>query len=133
MDKTHLNQLQLLSAAALGDSHYGTVVKAFILQKKPYLKPHALHETFSQYASAKFQSEVLVELLQLDILNEEESDVINRAQNKTISTKAKNASREEYRNASALEALIGVLYLQGAEDRLAIVMTKIIEKCGESI
>ena len=54
----------------------------------------------------------------MDILSEEEIDIVRRARNANIHTRAKNYSIEEYRHATALEALIGYLYLTANTDRL---------------
>ena len=46
---------------------------------------------------------------------------------------AKNASREEYLEATGFEALAGYLYLSGEYERLAFLIKKGMEKTGLSI
>ena len=51
-------------------------------------------------------------------LSEEEYAVYKRGRNAKPSSMAKNASTEEYLEATGFEALIGYLYLEGRFDRM---------------
>ncbi len=57
-----------------------------------------------------------------DKLNEQEEDIVRRARNTNSISKAKNASLIEYKRATALEALLGYLYITGQNDRLQEIM-----------
>ena len=72
--------------------------------------------------NAHSQRELLFKVI--DELTEEETDIVHRARNANIHSKAKNFSIEEYRHATAFEALIGYLYLIGEYDRLDYILTK---------
>ena len=61
-------------------------------------------------------------------LSEEEQDISRRARNSHIHTKAKNFSYAEYIHATALEALVGYLYLTGQETRLEEILTISLEE-----
>ena len=52
-------------------------------------------------------------------LTEEEHAVYKRGRNANSYTKAKNASRKDYRNATGFEAVLGYLYLKEDFTRLA--------------
>lgn len=61
-------------------------------------------------------------------LTEEEQDVFRRGRNASPHSIPQNASREEYQTATALEALFGWLYLQGQNDRLNELFSKMMEE-----
>ena len=54
----------------------------------------------------------------MEELTEEERAVYKRGRNAKPHTVAKNASVNDYRKATGLEALFGYLYLSGQEDRI---------------
>ena len=77
----------------------------------------------TKYVKASAQADILKELeIQL---TEEEQDIVRRARNTQNHHLPKNASVQEYMYATALEGLIGYLYLTGQEIRL----NEILEKC----
>ena len=76
--------------------------------------------------SAKAQSNALLYLRRENLLEEWEWDVARKARNKSSQTRAKNATIQEYRNSSGLEALIGYLSLAGEMARIEALMTIII-------
>jgi len=55
------------------------------------------------------------------MLDEEEQNVVRRARN-VHQTPSKNADRAEYHRATALEALIGYLYITGRRDRMSEIL-----------
>ena len=59
-----------------------------------------------------------------DVLTETEADVVRRARNHKITSKPKNADPVTYKMATAFEALLGYLYLDGQEERLQAVMER---------
>lgn len=54
----------------------------------------------------------------MGLLTEEEADIARRCRNTHTPAKAKNASMSDYKRATALEGVLGYLYLSGNEDRL---------------
>ena len=54
----------------------------------------------------------------LSRLTEEEAAVFRRGRNAQVHTVPRGASRGEYAEATALEALMGYLYLQGRQERI---------------
>lgn len=85
--------------------------------------PNMLTKTAHILVSAVCQSFVMEEIAEL--LTEKEQEIIRRARNYRTNNKAKNAGLSEYKRATALEALIGFLYLKGDTARLI----EIEQKC----
>ncbi len=79
-------------------------------------KAGKLHVVASRTVNAHAQS-VLADNI-YDMLTELEKDVFHRARNTKSSHNAKNQTREDYKKATALEAVIGYLYLMGQTDRI---------------
>ena len=79
------------------------------------------------YVSAKSQAQTLETLIEEPWFTEEEMDILKRGRNAKSYTKAKNTDVQTYRKSSALEAVIGFLYLEHREERLKVLLDKIIE------
>ncbi|GAA4723509.1 Mini-ribonuclease 3 [Brevibacillus fulvus] len=105
--------------AFLGDATYAHCVRYHLIARG-LVKPNQLHKTANQYVSAKAQANILLTLLPM--LTEEEVGVVKRGRNAKSGSVAKNADIIDYRHATAFEALIGYLYLQGREERIAEIM-----------
>ncbi len=84
----------------------------------------------SEIVSARWQSRILFEIR--EVLNDRELKVCKRGRN-TSSTVPKSATVEEYREATAFEALLGYLKLAGEEERLRFILQKSCEVCGRRI
>lgn len=114
-------QLNPLVLAFVGDSLFSFYVKTERL-KLTSAKVNNLNNASSKLVNAHNQRELLFKVI--NELTEEENDIVHRARNANIHSKAKNFSIEEYRHATAFEALIGYLYLIGEYDRLDYILTK---------
>lgn len=110
-----MNTLSPLTLAFLGDSVYEMFIRTKILSmgNRPASE---LHKIAVGYVKAKAQAIAAHKILA--ILNEEETEIYKRGRNTNIHTVPKNADMADYRHATALEALIGYLYLKGDESRL---------------
>ena len=116
-----------LVLAYIGDCVYELVVRSVIVQKGSR-QPDKLHKEAAGFSKAGTQRKIYEALL--DEVTEEEADILRRGKNAHFHTKAKNATVNEYKCATALEALLGYLYLNGEMER-ALVLLKIgIKKCG---
>ena len=104
-----------LTLAFVGDCVFDLVIRTVIVERANR-SPHELHKMKSAIVKAKTQAE-LGEAIQ-ELLSEEEQSVYRRGRNAKSGTTAKNASVGDYRKATALEALIGYLFLQNREDRI---------------
>ena len=104
-----------LSLAFVGDGVLELLVRARLVAESR-ASVGVLHKQAVRMVSAKGQFEALADVQAL--LTEEESDVLRRGRNASKATVAKNASVEEYRASTGLEALFGWLYLQNRLQRI---------------
>lgn len=65
------------------------------------------------------------------MFTDEEMDILKRGRNAKSHTKAKNTDVQTYRKSSAIEAVIGFLYLEKREERLEALLNKIITIVNE--
>ena len=110
-----INTLSPLSLAFLGDSVYEMFIRTKILSNgnRP---TNELHKIAVGYVKAKAQAGAAHKIF--DMLTEEETTIYKRGRNTNIHTVPKNADMADYRHATALETLIGYLYLKGDNERL---------------
>lgn len=104
-----------LTLAYLGDAVYELVVRT-IFVKRVNCQPQKLHHQVTAFVSAKAQAEMIEGLM--DELTEEERAVYRRGKNSKPYTKAKNASMQEYLEATGFEAVMGYLYLREEFERM---------------
>ena len=120
MDRSAFHQGQMpgsLELAYLGDTLWDLMVRARLVKKGGRMKE--LHRAAVKQVCAKAQSEALGRIEAL--LTEEEAAVVRRARNARQSP-TKNADPGEYHRATALEALVGWLYLTGQRSRMEELM-----------
>jgi len=110
-----------LSLAYAGDAVYDLVIRS-ILVGNGNISNNNLHKAATGYVSARAQA-VIVEKM-LPELSEEEASVYRRGKNSKPSSRAKNATLNEYQKATGFEALLGYLYLTGQQDRLLEIIDK---------
>ncbi len=103
-----------LTLAFIGDAVYDLIFRTVTVQKGN-TSANRLHNQTVAYVKAPAQA-ALVEKI-LDGLTPEEFAVYKRGRNAKSYTIAKNATREEYRKATGLEALTGYLYLTNQMER----------------
>lgn len=128
MEEAQAIKLNALSLAFLGDSVYTLFVRARAVEKMDAL-PARMNEYCRAFVRASAQAKAYKTLE--PELTEEEKSVAHRARNSHPGNKAKNASVSDYMNATALEALIGYLYVTGREERLNYIQNKAMEVCDE--
>ena len=121
---TDVKFLNPLVMAFVGDSIYSLYVKTQQLNLFAE-KVNNLTKKTAEQVNAKAQEQALFKVM--DTLTEEEIDIVKRARNANIHTRAKNYSIEEYRHATALEALLGYLYLTSNTNRLQELLKLIFE------
>ena len=114
-DEKQINQLSPLTWAYVGDAVYELYVRTYLIDTTN-LKPNNLHKESIKYVKARAQAEILSNLQ--EILTEEERDIVRRARNTQNHHLPKNANVQEYMYATALEGLIGYLYLTKQTKRL---------------
>ncbi len=104
-----------LTLAYIGDAVYELVIRSIVV-KTANCQPQKLHQKVTSKVSAKAQAKMIEALLPM--LTEEEASVYRRGRNSKPYTKAKNASMQEYLEATGFEALMGYLYLYREYDRM---------------
>lgn len=110
-----------LALAYIGDAVYEVAVRQHVMAR-PNLRPHHLHGESTKYVSAKAQAQLLA--LVEPLLTEAEKDVVRQGRNAKSGTVPKNASVQDYRQATAFESLIGFLYYNGQHDRLRLLIAE---------
>ena len=115
-----LTKDEIRNISSIGLAHLGDAV--FELLVRSYLCAHGkatgkgLHRATIELVCAPAQARFAEKLLPQ--LTEEELAVFRRGRNANVHSIPRHASRAEYQQATALEALIGWLYLQGEKDRI---------------
>ena len=115
MEAARARMLNPLQLAYIGDAVWELMVRSRIIYKGRSARH--VHKDAVACVNAHAQCEALrrIELL----LTEEEADIARRGRNAHAHHAApKNQDAADYRAATALEALIGYLYLTGQEERL---------------
>ncbi len=122
------NEVYLKNAlvlAYLGDSVFSTMVRAHLVTKYGY-KPSGLNKIANSVVCAKTQAVLLDEILPK--LNETEQEIVMRARNSHINSKAKHSTLTEYSKATQFEALIGYWFLTRNEKLNEIFNEFVVDK-----
>ncbi|MGI6240255.1 MAG: Mini-ribonuclease 3 [Christensenellales bacterium] len=102
-----------LELAYLGDAIYDLSVREALIRRGG--RVGEMHKCAVKQVCARAQSEALGRVE--GMLTEEEAGVVRRARN-AHQTPPSNADRAQYHRATALEALIGYLYVTGRTARM---------------
>lgn len=103
------SQYSPLTLAYIGDAAYEIVIRT-IFVKQANTQPQKLHQKVTHLVSAKTQCRMIQALM--PDLTEQEASIYRRGRNSKPYTKAKNASLQEYLEATGFEAVMGFLYLK---------------------
>ena len=107
--------IPILNLAYIGDSVYEIMVREWLL-KMPNCPVDKLSKMGHSLSCARFQSICYFKIQ--EFLSQKEMAILKRGRNANPSSRAKNASIAEYRNATGLEALFGYLHLKKENKRL---------------
>jgi ribonuclease-3 family protein len=113
--KTENYYKNALVLAYLGDSVFTLIVREFLVKNYDY-KPNMLNKKANSVVCARCQAEIMSQIK--DGLAEDELDVVMRARNTHLNSKAKNSTLSEYSLATQFEALIGYWYLNNNKQKL---------------
>ena len=111
---------QLRGISSIGLAHLGDAVYELLV--RTWLCAHGkatgkgLHRATIELVCAPKQAEFSEKILPL--LTEEEQAVFKRGRNANVHSIPQHASRAQYQQATALEALLGWLYLNGRRERI---------------
>jgi len=118
----NLNTLSMIELAYLGDGIFEMAARNRVLQQFRGHKIAKIHREVVSLVNCHHQADALTDILPL--LGESEAEIVRRARNAS-SKVPRNANPSDYKRATALEALLGYLYLQGDQVR----MDYILEHC----
>ncbi|HOD93258.1 MAG TPA: ribonuclease III domain-containing protein [Clostridia bacterium] len=107
--------MPVLSLAYIGDAVYDLYVREHLLVKGCF-KPLDLHKMTVAIVNAKSQKHSLMDIMEL--LDEKELNLVQRGRNAKSKSKPKNADAADYSYATALEVLVGYLYINKEYERL---------------
>ena len=116
----HMSDNDIRAISSIGLAHLGDAVYELLV--RAYLCSHGkgtgkgLHRAAVELVKAPAQAKRADIILPL--LTDEELAVFKRGRNAHVNTIPHNASRSDYLKATALECLLGYLYLQGATQRI---------------
>lgn len=127
MTESKALQLNPLTLAFVGDGVYTLFVRSYAVENFD-LKANKMDAFCRAFVKAEAQARSFRALE--ETLTEEERGVALRARNSHPGNKAKNASPADYMHATALEAVIGFLYVTGSSVRMNEIMTKAMDIAG---
>ena len=129
-----LTEDQLRAISSIGLAHMGDAV--FEILVRAWLCAHGkatgkgLHQATVALVRAESQAERAERILPL--LTEEEQAVFRRGRNAHVHSVPPSASRADYLKATALECLLGYLYLHGATGRINQLFTIMMEETDDA-
>lgn len=112
---TDVRSYSPLALAYIGDAVYDLLIRTIVVERGNKAA-NLLHRSTIKYVNAGAQAAMIEALI--PELTEEELAVYRRGRNAKSHTVAKNASIEDYRKATGMEALIGYLYLSDRFERV---------------
>ena len=125
MEQGQLHEISSLGLAHLGDAVYEVLVRSWLcVHGKATGK--GLHRATVALVGAPEQARRAERIL--PELTEEELAVFRRGRNAHVHSIPQNASRGEYQEATALEALFGYLYLLGRRERINALFVHMMEE-----
>ncbi len=114
-----IKTLNGLTLAYVGDAVYDLYVRSRLIHTGDY-KTGKLHLMAISHVSAAAQSAAFDAVESM--LSECELNIAQRAKNIKNATIPKNANPKDYKKATALEAVIGYLYLSEQKDRMTEIL-----------
>ena len=120
-----INLLSPLTWAYIGDCVYELYIRTNLVNTTN-LKPHKMHLEAIKHVKAKSQAVFLKNIE--DQLTKEEKDIVRRGRNAKNHHLPKNGNIQEYRHATAFEALVGYLYLTKNFKRLKEIFNFLVDE-----
>lgn len=127
---TDVRSYSPLALAYIGDAVYDLVIRTAVVERGNKAA-NLLHRSTIKYVNAGAQAAMIEALV--PELSEEELAVYRRGRNAKSHTAAKNASIEDYRKATGMEALVGYLYLSDRLERVLELIHLGLEKTSQRI
>lgn len=128
----HMTADQLRSASSIALAHVGDAVFELLVRSWLCARGKAtgkgMHRAAISIVCAESQAKRAAKILPL--LSEEEEGVYRRGRNAQVHSVPNHASRAQYSEATALEALLGWLYLSGRRQRVSELFGVMMEDEG---
>lgn len=122
---------QVLKLAFVGDTIFDLMTRDYLNRKyADRIKINEMHKKNTELVCAKTQSKIVEHLINNE-LTEDEIGFFKRARNAHSTSKSKSSTIVEYRKATGLEALIGLLFYTD-EERLTEVLNAIVSFIDEN-
>jgi len=121
-------ELPALVLAYVGDAVYELLIREHLVSTG-LVRVDRLHSEAIKYVHAAAQARTLRALE--GTLSEEEMAVVRRGRNAKSPHTPRSSGVIEYRHSTALESLVGYLYLKGDTDRLNHILATALEAAGE--
>ena len=115
LSSDEIRGISSIGLAHLGDAVYELLVRTWLCAHGK-ATGKCLHRATIELVCAPKQAEFSEKILPL--LTEEEQAVFKRGRNANVHSIPQHASRAQYQQATALEALLGWLYLNGRRERV---------------
>lgn len=122
-------EINTTALAFLGDAVYEIYARKYVMDSGQK-NADRLHKEAIKYVCADGQAKAVKSLLK-DFLSEEEVSLVKRARNRKTASKARSADAVTYKLATAFEALMGFLYLDGQTQRLEEVALEALKRIEE--
>ena len=125
LEDDEIRAISSIGLAHLGDAVYELLVRAWLCAHGK-ATGKGLHRSAVELVKAPAQAARAEKILPL--LTEEELAVYRRGRNAHVHTIPHSASRTDYLKATALECLLGWLYLRGERDRINTLFAVMMEE-----
>lgn len=125
LKEDEIHSISSIGLAHLGDAVYELLVRSWLCAKGK-ATGKGLHRATVELVRAPAQAVRAQRIL--PELTEEEAGVFRRGRNANVHSVPQNASRSEYAEATALEAVFGWLYLHGRKDRISELFGRMMEE-----
>lgn len=129
MKQLNPREINTTALAFLGDAVYEIYARKYVMDSGQK-NADRLHKEAIKYVCADGQAKAVKTLLE-DFLSEEEVSLVKRARNRKTASKARSADAVTYKLATAFEALMGFLYLDGQTQRLEEVALEALKRIEE--
>lgn len=130
INEKEIKNYSMISLAFLGDGLHSLFVRNYLITTANF-KVKDLHSKTTTYVKASAQSYVVKQIFNL--LSPDEQQIIKTAKNSKTNNIAKNASIEDYKNATAFESLLGYLALQKNYTRLNEILKLSVDTINNKI
>ena len=110
--------------AFIGDAVYELFVRKMLVEEGEH-DPEKLHIEAVKYVRAEAQAYAIKKLME-GFLSEDEIELVKKARNHKMPNRSRSAGMVEYKLATGLEALVGLLYMEGDDARLSEVVKEAI-------